>query len=227
MTPEELAAKEAADAAASAVPSWAQQLIDQNADLTDRLSAFEDKLQTPTPTPAPVVDEDEWKPSSWSDVDARAEERARKIVEDTFTERETAAKTASDSQQAAADEVDKYLDSQVTELTKLNALPSITNENDPNDPGRLAQRELYGFALSLGTADLKSSHKTLDALHQAGKQFDFVKMELVDKAPSLMGRNSPVSSSSGGAPSGSIRPDYKTLHNTSLDALAHRFTQNS
>lgn len=226
MTPEELAAKEAADAAAaSAVPTWAQQLIDQNADLTDRLSAFEDKLQPPTPTPAPVVD-DEWKPTSWGDVDARAEERARKIVEDTLAERENAAKTVNDAQQAAATEVDKYLDSQVAELTKLNSLPAITNENDPNDPGKLAQRELYGFALSLGTADLKSSHNTLDALHKAGKQFDFVKMELVDKAPELMGRNSPVGSSGGGASSGSIRPDYKTLHNTSLDALAHRFTEN-
>lgn len=213
--------------AEDSVPSWAQQLIDQNADLTTRLESFEEKLTPPDPdpTPDPTPQHPEpWTPQSWGDVDTRAEEKAKAIVEQTLAERETAAKTEAEQASAAAKEVDAYLDSQVAELSKDNKLPAVTNENDPNDPGKLAQRELYGFALSLGTADLKTSFNTLDALHKAGKQFDFVKMELVDKNPAGQGANSPVGSSSAGA-SGATpsRPDYKTLQRMTLDQLATRF----
>lgn len=210
----------------SATPDWAQQLIDQNADLAKRMSDFEETIKPPEPEPQPEPVTDEWKPQSWQDVDARAEEKAKSIVEQTLAEREAAAKEASDAQAASAAEVDKYLDSQVEELTKDNKLPTVGNANDPNDPGKLAQRELYGYALSLGTADLKATHSTLDALHKAGKKFDFVKMELVDSSPSMLGANSPVGSSNSGASSTSNKIDYKTLHNTPIDALAQRFMQN-
>lgn len=210
------------------VPTWAQQLIDQNADLTTRLEAFEEKItppEPPVPDPAPPQHEEPWTPKSWTDVDTRAEEKAKSIVEQTLAERDTAAQAASAAQAAAATEVDQYLDAQVNELTKASQLPAVTNENDPNDPGKLAQRELYGFALSLGTADLKTSHTTLDALHKAGKKFDFVKMELVDANPSMLGANSPVGSSSGGSSTTGTKIDYKDLHNTPIDVLAQRFMQ--
>lgn len=206
-------------------PAWAQQLIDQNADLTNRITAFEEKLQPPEPEapPTPEPPSDEWKPQSWQDVDARAEEKAKSIVEQTLADRDAQLKAASDEETAAAQEVDKYLDTQITELTNDKKLPAVTNENDPNDPGKLAQRELYGYALSLGTADLKGAYTSLDALHQAGKQFDFVKTELVDKNPAAAGANSPVGSSNAGGSGTSSKPDYATIHNNSLDALAARF----
>lgn len=209
-----------------AVPDWAQQLIDQNADLTTRLSSFEEKLTPPDPTPAPEPVSYDWEPSSWQDVDTRAEEKAKSIVEQTLAERDAEAKATADAQANSAAEVDKYLDTQVEELTKANQLPAVTNANDPNDPGKLAQRELYGFALSLGTADLKSSYNTLDALHKAGKKFDFVKMELIDSNPSSQGAQSPVGSSNSGT-AGSSGIDYKTLHNNSMDSLVARFNQSS
>lgn len=208
---------------ADEAPAWAQQLIDQNADLTTRLSAFEEKLQPPAVEPQAPENPEPWTPKSWTDVDTRAEEKARSIVEDTLAEREKAAKEASDAQANSAAEVDKYLDNQVEELTKANQLPAVTNDNDPNDPGKLAQRELYGFALSLGTADLKTSYNVLDTLHKSGKTFDFVKMELVDKNPSLQGAQSPVGSSNGGGSSASAPITYKDLHNTPIDVLAQRF----
>ena|SRR3990167_5830025 len=203
-------------------PAWAQSLIDSNADFTSRLEAFEEKLIPQEPVEP--QHQEPWTPQSWGDVDSRAEEKAKAIVEQTLAEREQAAKTEAEQANATAAEVDAYLDGQVAELAKDNKLPAIVNENDPNDPGKLAQRELYGFALSLGTADLKTSYNTLDALHKAGKQFDFVKMELVDKNPAGQGAQSPVGSSSAGA-SGAVptRPDYKTLSGMSLDALAARF----
>lgn len=211
--------------AQEAPPAWAQQLIDQQADITSRLAAFEETVTPPAP-PAPEPEEQPgWKPSSWDDVDTRAEEKARKIVEDTLAEREATAKTANEQQAAAAAEVDKFLDNQVAELIKDTKLPAVSNENDPNDPGKLAQRELYGFALSLGTADLKTSHATLQALHQAGKKFDFVKMELVDDKPHLLGQQSPVGSSNSGASSSTQKIEYKTIRNNSLQALADRFMQ--
>lgn len=210
------------------VPAWAQSLIEQSADIAGRLDAFEEKL-TPEPvTPEPVEPQNNepWKPQSWQDVEALAEEKARTIVESTLSEREQAEKDAQDAQTQAANEIDQLLDTQVAELTTASKLPAVTNENDPNDPGKLAQRELYGFALSLGTTDLKTSFDVLDNLHKAGKQFDFVKMELVDKNPASMGAESPVGSSSAGASGAQpTRPDYKTLHNTSLDALRDRFQQ--
>lgn len=213
--------------AADAPPAWAQTLIDQNADLTTRLDSFEDKLTPPAPpVEEPVVVPTEgWKPNSWSDVDSRAEEKAQKIVEDALAARDTAARTASDEANAAAAEVDQFLDTQVTELTTAKSLPAVVNENDPNDPGKLAQRELYGFALSLGTADLKTSFNVLDNLHKSGKSFDFVKMELVDTNPAALGAQSPVGSSSAGGAAASTKPDYKVIHNMSLDALAARFGQ--
>jgi hypothetical protein len=209
-------------------PAWAQSLIDQNADMATRLAAFEEKIA------APVVDEpvtpqyeEVWTPKSWSDVDARAEEKAKDIVEQTLAQREAAAKAESDAQAAAANEIDSMLDNQVNELIKTNALPAITDDNDPNDPGKLAQRELYGFALSLGTADLKTSYTVLDNLHKAGKQYDFVKGEIVDKNPASLGAQSPVGSSNSGASgAGPAKMDYKTLHGQSLDQLASRFMSN-
>lgn len=228
MTPEELAAKEAADAAANTPPSWAQTLIDQNADLANRLAAFEESQTiAPVEPVVPPIDDTTWTPTSWEDVASRIDQTAAEKAQAILDAKEAERKAIDEQQRVAAQEIDTYLDNQVTELTKSNSLPAIMNENDPNDPGRLAQRELYGFALSLGTADLKSSYATLDALHKAGKEFDFVKMELVDKSHAQDGANSPVGSSGGGVSNNSVRPDYKTLHNTSLDALAHRFTENS
>ncbi len=211
---------------AEEAPAWAQSLIDQNADMASRLSAFEEKLQPPEPpAPEPEPAPDAWKPNSWDDVASRIDQTAAEKAQAIIDERDATAKATQEQQTAAANEVDQFLDNQVAELTKANQLPAITNENDPNDPGKLAQRELYGFALSLGTADLKTSYNTLDALHKAGKQFDFVKMELVDKNPATAGAQSPVGSSSGGASGTNTRPDYRTLQKLSIEQLAHRFGQ--
>jgi len=208
------------------IPAWAQTIIDQTTDVNNRLTAFEETLKPQEPeTPTRPQHEEPWTPQSWSDVDARAEEKAKAIVEQTLAEKEHAAQTAAQQQEAAAKEIDDMLDNQVNELTKANSLPAVVDENDPNDPGKLAQRELYGFALSLGTADLKSSFKVLDNLHKAGKQFDFVKMEIVDKNPASAGANSPVGSSSASAAGAPSAPDYKTIHGMSLDQLASRFGQ--
>lgn len=212
-------------------PAWAKQLIDQNADLSSRIDAFEDKITLPPPdpdnqpAPTPPPEPETWQPKSWDDVanriDETAEQKAQRIVDD----RDKATKERQEAATAASQEADQYIDAQVDELTKDNKLPAITNESDPNDPGKLAQRELYGYALSLGTADLKTAFNSLDALHTAGKSFDFVKMELVDKNPAAAGANSPVGSSNAGASGTSTRPDYKMLHNSSLDSLAARFSQ--
>lgn len=209
-------------------PAWAQQLIDQNADLTNRLAAFEEKLPAPVAEePAVHQEQDAWTPKSWDDVDARAEEKARHIVEQTLAEREAAVKAEQEAKSATANEIDAMLDNQVNDLIKANSLPPITNENDPNDPGKLAQRELYAFSLSLGTADLKSSFNVLDNLHKAGKQYDFVKMEIVDKNPASLGAQSPVGSSNSGASGATAgKMDYKTLHTLSLDQLASRSMSN-
>ena len=209
-------------------PAWAQAIIDQNADMATRLAAFEEKLPSPViEEPAAPQYEEVWTPKSWSDVDARAEEKAKSIVEQTLAEQAASLKAEQDAQTAAANEIDSMLDNQVNELIKTNALPAITDENNPNDPGKLAQRELYGFALSLGTADLKTSHTVLDNLHKAGKQYDFVKGEIVDKNPASLGAQSPVGSSSSGASgAGPAKMDYKTLHGQSLDQLASRFMSN-
>lgn len=208
---------------ADEVPAWAQALIDQNKDLNDRLAGFEEKLTPVVEEPVVETPTEDWTPKSWADVDARAEEKAQQIVEQTLAQKEQAQLSAQQAEQQTAQEVDQFLDAQVEELTKANSLPAVVNENDPNDPGKLAQRELYGFALSLGTADLKTSHATLDALHNAGKQFDFVKMELVDKNPAGAGADVPVGSSSSGGAGTSTKPDYKTIHNMSMAALADKF----
>lgn len=229
MTPEEIAAQKATDdAKADEIPAWAQQLIDTTTDFNSRLSAFEEKLQAPAieeSVKEEPVNNEEWKPNSWSDVDSRAKELAASEAQRIIDEREQAIKEANEQQAKSANEIDQMLDNQVTELTKNKALPEVVNENDPNDPGKLAQRELYGFALSLGTADLKTSFNTLDALHKAGKEFDFVKMELVDRNPAGQGKDIPVGSSNSGNSGVSSKPDYNTIHNASLDQLAARFGQ--
>ena len=227
MTPEEQAAADAAkaaeDAKADEVPSWAQQLIDQNADLTTRLESFEEKLTPVVEEPAQYqepITPPVWKPKSFEEIVEKAKDETLSVIQ----EQQAQAKAEQDAQAAAAGEVDSYLDAQIAELAKDNKLPAVTNENDPNDPGKLAQRELYGFALSLGTADLKTSYNVLDSLHKAGKKFDFVKMELVESNPAGAGANSPVGSSSAGASGATAtRPDYATLNKLSLDQLAARF----
>ena len=215
-----------ADPPIDETPSWAQQLITQNADFANRLSAFEETLK-------PIVEPEleptlgGWtEPKNWQEVETRAEETAQKIVQDTLAERDNQVKAEAEAKAQSEQEVDQYLDAQVEELVKTKRLPTITNDNDPNDPGKLAQRELYGYALSLGTADLKSAYNSLEVLHSANKQFDFVKMELVDKSPNLLGKDSPVGSSNNGNTQTGARPDYKTIHNLSLDALADRFGRN-
>lgn len=208
-------------------PDWAKQLLDTTSKVNERLDALEENIKPEEP-PAPSEPEPEppaWQPKSWDDVDARAKEVARQEAEALQAERDKEAQKAAEQDKKTQQEVDQYLDSQVKELRESKFLPEITSTTDPNDPGKLAEKELYGYAMSMGTADLKAVSTSLDALHKAGKAWDFVKNELVDRNPDPAGRSAPVGSSSAGATQTGTGISYKEIHNTSMDGLAQRFLE--
>ena len=201
-------------------------LTDQLTSITDRLDSFEGKIETP-PEPTPPTVEG-WQPKTWEDFPKLVGEKATEIANSIYDERlrlsnEMADKVRKD-QEASQKGIDAELDTIVTELTKSGKLPEVKNADDVNDPGRLAQKELYGLAVHYNSHDLRAIAELKDNLHQAGYSYDVMAKKVIRSSPAPYGKMAPVSSSQR-ATEGGRKPTYEDIHKSSMDSLVRRFME--
>lgn len=192
--------------------------------VTERISGLEEKLTAPEPEPEPETASG-WTPKSWDDIPKLVEEKGKEIAEQTIAEREKAAREAEEARAAEIKQIDEEFDRQLEELEGRGIIPKIIDANDPNDPGRMARKELFGRAAMLKTVDLKSVGEDLHQLHEAGLTYDPTVNKIIRSQPNLAGMNSPVGSSSSRGYYGT-KPgvSYKELHEArSMDELVERF----
>lgn len=198
-------------------------LTDINENLTgmqERIDDIEGKVTAPPTTTPEQKEEPAWKPNTWDDIPKVAEEKAKDIVEKAFKQREEQANEANEAKRKETEKIEGEINSQVEALEKANRLPAIKDESDPNDPGRAARRELFGFAAKMQTTDLQAAAEALENLHKSGIHYDFKTNKYLKNAENP-GKYTPIGSSSRSSGSFNEGPDYNTIHKArSLSELA-------
>lgn len=220
-------------------PAWAQALIDNVAEvhrtnqaLAQRFEELDDPNTQPPGPPAPAPNPDDkyagFKPGDWPDIPRKAEEIATEVVQRELTARDQAAQEASERASAARRQADQALDAKVTELEAGGIIPKVVNAADPNDPGRLAQRELYSRALYENTDDLARVANDIKFYHEKGFKWDVQNNRWLEVNRPPAGMYAPVGSSGagaagGGGGGGTNKPSYQEIHGArSLTELAQR-----
>lgn len=223
-----------ADPAKTPEPTMAEIVAAEMSKLIDPINQrFDDfgrqieeiKGAAPTQEPAKAEPKQNWQPKTWDDFPALVEQMGREAAEKVLAERDAAVKASTDQAAATQKEIDDNLDSQIGDLEKSGKLPKIADAQDPNDPGKEARRELFGFAYHLGTPDLVKAQGVLDNLHAAGNKFDHRAGQIIQGAKSNPGRTAPVGSSSAAAGNANPQnPSYKDIAGMrSLDDIVSRF----
>lgn len=229
-------------------PAWATQLItgmgelkqnyeelaqrfDEGIDPNDPGNAGGGQPPAPaTPPPAGAPDPNnpyaDWKPKDWADVPKTAQEIARSVVQSELEARDQATAAANNQAAQARQEADRNLDQKVRELETQGVIPKIANASDPNDPGRVAQRELYGRALYEQTDDLVRVANDLKFHHEKGMTWDPQNNRWLETNRPPAGMYAPVGSSGVGnmpGQSGATKPTYAEIHSArNLGELARR-----
>jgi len=188
-------------------------------DLTTRLDEIEERTKPPEPTPEP----EKWEPKDWSDVPAKAKEIAEQVADEKLTayqeEQKKAAQETADKQAA----IDKEIDDAIVKLETDNRLPKVENPDNTDDKGRVARRELLGFAAKMETLNLDKAMEALEKFHEQGIAYDYKSTTFVKTEPAPAGQSAPVGSSSKTTES-SGKPTYDDIHKApSLDALIRKF----
>lgn len=183
---------------------------------------------TPAPgTPNPNDPYSGWKPKDWEDVPRTAQQIARTEVEQALSARDQAANDANERAARARQDADRALDTKVRDLETQGVIPKVVNAQDPNDPGRTAQRELYSRALYENTDDLVRVAQDIKFHHERGFTWDPQNSRWLETNRPPAGMYAPVGGASGpGAmpgQAGAQKPTYAQIHSArSLSALAAR-----
>lgn len=211
----------------NAAPAWADQLLQTVSGLRTEFDAFKNEVTAPIedePAPAPAPQPGEWVPQTYEDVDKRIIERAQEISAAALAERDRQAQQAAQQAAQQEQEIEAYLDQQVAALEQANLLPRVANPalNDPNDPGRRARAELFGYAYSLGTTNISSVANTLKSLHDQGLRYDVTQGKLAPITGSAApGASAPIA---GGTPNGTVNqngtPPANFFRTHDLDMVA-------
>lgn len=202
----------------NAPPAWAQGLIEEVATL---------KQQFAQPTgQQPSGQQQSWTPQGWEDVDARIEERARELFRQGFGELAAMQQAEAEQAEAQRQQADAYIDQQINQLTSTGYLPAIANPADPNDPGRVAQQELFAYAISLGTDNLAAVAPTLYAHHQNGYYYDRNQNKLVRRGSQTAAAQAPIAGASPSITAGNtVGPTMRDLATKDLHTLAQEASQ--
>jgi hypothetical protein len=190
-----------------------------------RLDSLEEKINQPKEEKTPVEEENKdegWKPKSWDDVPEKAREITEQVLEEKEQERQEKIKQVEEQRKKIDDEIDKEVD----ELIKAGMLPAIGNQEDPEDPGKVARRELFGWAAFNDNLDLKKMATTLKTMHDNNMRFNY-KTGFIEaaKKPQPEGTNVPVGSSSSRSGGTGGGPTYAEIHNMSMDTMVRKISE--
>jgi len=192
--------------------------------ISGQISAIEERMnQEPAEEPIEEETKEEWVPGTWGEVEEKARQQAEEVVNQTLQSKEQEAEERRRAEEEARKVIDEEFDNQLASLEEKEIIPKVENERDNTDPGKLARREIFGYAAVLGTTNLVAVGEQLKREHEAGNQFDIESGQFIKVRSEAPGQNVPVGSSSnrGGA---QIKPglSYKELHDTSMDEIIRR-----
>lgn len=121
----------------------------------------------------PVNGEPAKKYDEWGAVFDDTAKQAQDIVDRAFQEREQQQQQTTTAVQQQEQQNQQYIDNTVNQLRSAGYLPPVANQFDANDQGKLAENELLGYAISLGSTDLVSAARELKFRHDAGFKYDY------------------------------------------------------
>ena len=213
-------------------------LSDSVSTITERLDDFDTQIQEigkasaepPAPV-APVAPEPKWKPKTWDEFPAKAEEIAKTVAKQTYAEIEAERlKAIEDKNKQVEDlhsQIDQDFDKQMELLEQHKAIPVVKDVNDPNDEGKKVRKELFALGIKYNSPDLVAMSQLRDEWVSNGYTFDMdVKnpnnSKWIKSNPRPFGAGAPVGSSSSSAPSGN-KPSYKDIHGLSMDEMIRRY----
>ena len=148
----------------------------------------------------------DWVPSSekgWNEVFEKAAEIADSKAKENLTNYLEEQKKVQDQGKAEEQRIDQYLDGQIDQLVKDNKIPAIKDANDPNDPGKVARKELFGLGVEYGSTNLAKMADLRDKLN--------------GKSPA--GADAPIGTSTKTTTTNTKSPDYKYIHESSMDKM--------
>lgn len=122
--------------------------------------------QLPTATPEKTYDQ-------WGAVFEDTAKQTQDIVDKAFQAREQQNIQAQTAAQQQEQQNQTYIDNTVNQLRGAGYLPPVANPFDANDQGKLAENELLGYAISLGSTDLVGAARELKFRHDAGFKYDY------------------------------------------------------
>lgn len=122
--------------------------------------------------PEPANQEPSKKYDEWGAVFEDTAKQTQDMINKAFTEREQQQQQTTQQVQQQEQANQQYIDNTVGQLRNAGYLPPVANQFDANDPGRQAENELLGYAVSLGSTDLVNAAKELKFRHDAGFRFD-------------------------------------------------------
>jgi len=165
--------------------------------------------------------EKKWQPGEWIDVEKKMDEK----VDAGFQKREQEAEERRKESEEREKSIDEEFNQQEQQLEKDNMLPVIKDKDNPEDPGRVARKKLYGRAHKLDTPDIAKVGKELYELKEQGFDYDLESGRFIKMDRENPGKNAPIGSSSnrtGTPPSGKL--PYKELHRArSMDEVEKKY----
>jgi len=164
---------------------------------------------------------EDWTPGTWKDVDKRMDDK----VQGALTQKEKEAEEQRREEEERVNNVNKEFDEQEEQLKKDGILPDVKDKDNPEDPGRVARKKLYGRAHKLNTRDIAKVGKELYELKEQGFDYDLESGKFIKMDRENPGKNAPIGSSSNrtSTPASGKLP-YKDLHRSrSLDEVEKRY----
>lgn len=166
------------------MPDWAQDVIDAAQALQNQ----------------PAGDDWPERGQTWGEFRRAVQTEAAAIADAKIKEWQAEQAQATQQASAMTTAMNQQYDMAEMNLQQLGLLPAVTNPGDPNDPGRLAKRELYGYTIAMGgqgPENLMPAATALKALHDSGVYFDVQQNKLIRRGSQSAAAQAPIA---GGAP---------------------------
>lgn len=188
--------------------------------INTRIDSFETQLQSIVQPPAPETPAPAWQPQTWDDIPKLVEEKATEITQAQLNKVEQERQQALLEEQQSKEQIDKEFDTQLEALEKQGIIKPISNQNDPNDPGKADRRELFSLAAKLETLNLASAAEVLQTIHATGQTYDYQTGKFLRTNTTPAGLQVPVGSSSQTTGTNQTGPSYDQIHKArDMDSL--------
>lgn len=222
MDPENTPAVPAENPEINALMNAMKEIGESLTSLNERVDGFEEKF-TPKEEEPPVDPNNDPRkaaPADWGALRDEIEKTAESKAEERLRLKEEAETKAEEQRKTQMEELNQTFDQMADEAQKQGFLPEIIDENNPDDPGKEARRELFGYAAKLGSTNLVDVAENLAALHETGRRYDQRAQRIIQAEYRPAGVNVPVSSSANRSASTKPRISAEVMKRESLDTLA-------